>query len=275
MRIICAILLVQLFWTAAPALSQDAMDYYRRGLKSTLAVKKVEYFTEAIRLNPRLKEAYEARAVHYYFQQRLDEAIEDYTWIIELDPGHTDAYLMRGLARLKKGHPEGFMGELYRLAPSLARLWVQDTSGSLREAIRDFTKAIELSPGLARAYSHRAQAYLFERMLAEALRDANRAIALRADDKSSAYAYATRAEIHRRRGQDELYEADFQRSIELAPFTFTPDYPPLHVPLSLRYPQDIASLKSVCRAGLIGVLVLALAVIFGVRLPRPKKDDQG
>ena len=57
--------LVCLFLAATSAWSQDDIELYNRGLKSSLAYKKIDYFTKAIQLNPNLAEAYEKRAIHY------------------------------------------------------------------------------------------------------------------------------------------------------------------------------------------------------------------
>jgi tetratricopeptide (TPR) repeat protein len=80
------------------AWGQSAIEFYNHGLESSLADKKIEYFTKAIQLNPNLAEAYDKRAIHYYFQWKLDKAIQDYTRVIELKPKGVNAYLMRGLA---------------------------------------------------------------------------------------------------------------------------------------------------------------------------------
>jgi tetratricopeptide (TPR) repeat protein len=47
------------------------------------------------------------------------------------------------------------------------------------EAIADYTRAIELNPGLAEAYNNRAYTYMVEKDYAPALADLNRAIQLR------------------------------------------------------------------------------------------------
>jgi tetratricopeptide (TPR) repeat protein len=263
--------LVYLCLAVTAAWGQDAIEFYNRGLKSSLAYKKIECFTKAIQLNPNLAEAYEKRAIHYYFQWQLDKAIQDYTKVIELKPKGVNAFLMRGLAYFKKEYGEGYSAEIKNLAFHLSKQKVPEFSKSLEKAIDDFSHAIELDPQLASAYSYRAKAYRIKGMIEEAIRDSTMVIQLRRDQQSTARAYATRAKIYRKLGQDELSEANFRNSIELDPYS--PDYPPLHVPLIIPCISDTATLKTIGRLGLLGLIILTVVVIFKLTLPAPKKKD--
>jgi tetratricopeptide (TPR) repeat protein len=118
-KILFAILTYMMVTTSA-AWAQDAMHFYKLGIDSSLANRKIHYFTKALELNPNLVEAYEKRAIHYYFQQRFDNAIHDYTKVIELKPEGPEAYLMLGSTHLKKEE--------------------------LEPAIKNLTRAIELDP---------------------------------------------------------------------------------------------------------------------------------
>ena len=267
-----AAVLIGLCLAATSVSAQEAMHYYNRGLESSLAYKRVEYFTKALHLDPNLAEAYEKRAIHYFFQVKLDKAIQDYTRVVELKPNSPEAYKMRGMAYLKKGHSEGFRAELERLAYHYWQLGVSQSDEFLARAIEDFTRAIELNPQAAKPYSYRAKAYRLVGMIDEAIRDATEAIELQVDPQSSAMAHQTLAEIYRRLGQTELYEANLLRSIELDPYS--PDYPPLHVPLSVRDARDASTLKGVGRVGLLGIIILTFVVIFRVTLKAPRKRDE-
>ncbi|MFP3869959.1 MAG: tetratricopeptide repeat protein [Syntrophobacteria bacterium] len=258
--------------TVSMAWGEDAMDFYNLGLSSSLACKRIEYFSKAIQLDPHLVEAYEKRAVHYYFQNHLDQAIQDYTTVIELRPHRLEPYLMRGTAYLRKGHPQGLFAEINRLAPSPGGMDAAESRLLLEKAIADLSRAIELNGRLARAYSYRAQAHRLMGMTEEAMRDATTAIGLEGHPQSIARAYRTRAEIHRELGRSELYKADFLASVQLDPYT--QDYPPLHVPLMPGYPAGSASPQMVRQLGLVAVIVLAFVVIFRLGLPAPHKGDR-
>ncbi len=54
--------------------------------------------TEAIRINPKLAEAYEYRAVIYWGDRMLDNVIADLTRAIRLDSGSAELYYNRGTA---------------------------------------------------------------------------------------------------------------------------------------------------------------------------------
>lgn len=150
MKNIILITLIYLALTASTVWGQDAIEFYNRGLKSTLAYKKIECFTKAIHSNPNLVEAYEKRAIHYYLQWQLDKAIQDYNRVIELKPNDVNAYLMRGLAYFKKEYGEGYSAELKNLTFHLSKREVPDFSESLDRAIDNFSLAIKLDPQLYR-----------------------------------------------------------------------------------------------------------------------------
>jgi tetratricopeptide (TPR) repeat protein len=265
---ITVLTLAYLCLAAAAAWSQDAMDFYNRGLQSSLANKRIEYFSKAIQLNPNLAEAYEKRAIHYYYQRKFDNAINDYTKVIEFKPRWVAAYRMRGLAYLKKEQGGWIKGEIDSLRSYFSKQELPNSRESLEKAIQDFSHAIELDPKLANAYSHRAEAYRLRGMIDEALRDCTKAIQLRGDRQSTSNAYATKAMIHRKLGQNELAEADFRKSDELNPRFYVFGF------FMPRYFGNTASLESVSRAGLLSIIILAVIVVCGLTLRAPKKETK-
>ena len=94
-------------------------------------------YNKAIKLNPRLAEAYVYRGFVYYKKGQYDKAIFDYNKAIELNPRDALAYGIRGIAYQNKDQ--------------------------LEKAVSDYNKAIELNPKDARAYNNRAVAYFFKR----------------------------------------------------------------------------------------------------------------
>ena len=257
--------------SVAAAWGKSARDFYERGIESSIAQKRIYYFSKAIQLNPGLVDAYEKRAIHYYFQNQFDKAIRDYTMAIELKPEEAKAYVMRGLAYLKKGHGQGLFAEIGRLTRRLQKVATTKHAECVEKAIMDFSRVIELNPQLASAYAHRAEAYLVRGMIDEAIRDSTTAIDLRKDQQSTAEAYAIRAEVYRRLGKYEQYEADLREAVALDPYSS--DYPPLHVPLMLRYPVDSINLKGVRCIGLVAIIVIAFLVVFRITLKAPQKTD--
>jgi tetratricopeptide (TPR) repeat protein len=237
MRRVLVASLTYLLVVSTPALAQDAMDFYKRGLKSSLAYKKIEHFTKAIELNPNLVDAYEKRAIHFYFQRKYDRAIQDYSRVIELESDHANGYRMLGQAYFKKGQLDG--------------------------AIANLNRAIELDPKQAKGYGYRAEAYRLEGMAKEALRDSTRAIDLRGDERTTANAYATRAKVYRQLGEEKLSDADFDKSFELDPRYAI-----------IRYFAGSTSLEGMRRMGFIGIVALILVGVFQLSLRAPRKEDR-
>ena len=223
---------------AATAWGNDAWHYYNLGEKSSIDSRRIDYFNKALQLNPNLVQAYEKRAILYYFQRRYDRAIQDYTRVIAFWPDNLEAYRIRGMAFLKKGEFD--------------------------LAIRDFDHALELDPKLVSAYSYRAEAYRLKGMPENAIRDAGTAINLKGGDlRALANAYSTRAKTYQQLGKDDLAQADFKKSFELDPrFAI------------LRYFYGTFRLEDVHRMGLVGIIGLLFVGIFKLSLPAPRKKNE-
>jgi tetratricopeptide (TPR) repeat protein len=236
MKKVLITLLAYMVLATSVAWGQDAIYYYKRGLESSMADKKIEYFTKALQLNPNLTVAYEKRGLHYYFQRKWDKVIQDYAKVVEQRPDWAESYRMLSLAYLKTGRVD--------------------------EAIAYASRAIELDPLLASAYSYRAEASRLKGRAAEALRDSTKAIQLRGDDRTTARAYKTRAQAHQQLGHGELSAADFNKSFELDPRYAI-----------YRYLASTASLEEIRGMGLFGIIALILVGIFQLSLRAPKKTD--
>jgi len=230
-------LLIYMMATTSTVWAHDAMYFYKRGVESSLANKRITYFTKALELNSNLVEAYEKRGLHYYFQRKYDKVIQDYTKVIELKPKAVEAYRMRGSAYLKKGE--------------------------YKAAIEDLTRAIELDPELAYAYGDRAEAYRLEGKIREALQDSTKAIDLRGDERTTARAYATRAKVHKELGHEDQSDSDFNQSVQL-----DPRY------VLIRYLAGTTNLDGVRRMGLIGIIAICFVGIFQLSIRAPKKGNQ-
>lgn len=256
------------------AWGQDAIEFYNLGLKSSLACKKIEYFTKALQLNPNLAEAYEKRAIHYYLQRRFDQAIQDYSRVIALKPHRVNAYQMRGLAYLKKGGDEGLMAQIDPLASSLSKSRVPESSELLDRAIDDFSRAIELDPQLASAYSYRAEAFHLKGLTNEAIRDSTRAIDLGGSQQTTGRAYTTRAKVYRQLGLSKLADEDFSKALELDPGYYVYNYVSFTQFLaSFATDSSYISAREVGWLGLILFVALLFVVIFKLALPDPHKGD--
>lgn len=218
------------------AFDGNAMEYFNLGVKSTMANQKINYFTTALSLNPRLAPAYEQRGLHYYFQGKYDKVIEDFTSYIRLIPDEAYAYRMLGMAYLKIGANE--------------------------KAIVNFDKAISLTPEMSAAYSYRAEAFRKNGQLTEALDDAQKAIALESNLQILSDVYRTRGKVYQELGQDISANDNFKKAAEIDPrYIF------------YRYISGYADLEDISKAGLFGMIGMAFVFIFGLKLKPPRKDE--
>ena len=233
------ILLVTVVWSKhVPklyAFDGSAMEYFDLGLKTSLAYKKINYFTRAIELNPRLAPAYEKRGLHYYFQGKYDKVVDDFSNYIKLVPDEAYAYRMLGMAYLK--------------------------IGTYEKAIVNLDKAISLAPDMSAAYSYRAEAFRRNGQLTKALDDAQKAIALESNLQILSDVYRTRGKVYQELGQDISANDNFKKAAEIDPrYVF------------YRYISGYADLEDISKAGLFGMIGMAFVFIFGLKLKPPRKD---
>jgi tetratricopeptide (TPR) repeat protein len=148
----------------------------------------IEDYSKAIELNPQYADAYSNRGNAYYDKRNYDQAIEDYSKAIELNPQYAIAYYNRGNAYYNKRNYD--------------------------QAIEDYSKAIELNPQYADAYSNRGNAYYDKRNYDQAIEDYSKAIEL---NPQYAIAYYNRGlAYYNKRNYDQAIE-DYSKAIELNP----------------------------------------------------------
>lgn len=142
----------------------------------------ISQFTKAVEINPSCHEAYKERALIYclYLEEFHEEAVRDFTKAIELCPDDPFSYHGRGLIYYARGlydqalkdfsrvlelHP-GWGGSLYR-----TRGEIYLNSGRFREAAEDFIRAVEFDPEYAENYRNRALAWYHLKEYKKALID--------------------------------------------------------------------------------------------------------
>ncbi len=85
---------------------QQAVDAYNRGVAYYARGEldeAIASYTEAVRLNPKLADAYLNRGAAYDAKGELDEAIADFTQALRLNPKDAEAHNNRGVAYKSKG----------------------------------------------------------------------------------------------------------------------------------------------------------------------------
>ncbi len=168
--------------------------YYTRNPKGA-----IENLNKAIELNPNDAEAYNYRGLAYREENQFDEAITNYNKAIELRPNHGETYKDRGIAYCYKGDNET---ETHRK---------QDFYNN---AIKDFTEAIRLKPASTDSYYHRGLTYVKKDDYNRAIEDFTKAIQL---NPNFANAYYNRGVVYSSKGDNERAIEDFTKVTQLKP----------------------------------------------------------
>ena len=157
-----------------------------------------------------------------FSSEKYEEAIEDYTKAIELNPQLAEAYYNRGLAKSRLGQNEEAIknyDQAIELNPQLAEAYcnrgiAKNRLREYEEAIKDFNQAIELNPQDAKAYYNRGISKYYLEEYEEAIKNYNKAIELNPQDVE---AYSNRGISKASLREYEEAIKDFNQAIELNP----------------------------------------------------------
>jgi tetratricopeptide (TPR) repeat protein len=154
--------------------------------------KALKDFKKAIKKNPENIHAYINRGNAYYASQKYRKAISDYTRAVKIDPEFSLAYINRGVAYLQNGsfgirYGSSFSNAVKDFSKALELnnrdAWtyllrgdVYNNKRKYRQAISDYNKAIELNPYLINAYNNCGMAYESMGELDKAILEYSRAI---------------------------------------------------------------------------------------------------
>lgn len=143
--------------------NQDYYDAYMQlGLLFSIAGNPlaVDYFNNALNINPKSIEAYYGLAMFYQENEQEKKAIDIYKNIIKLDPKDKRPYYNIGyinLVYLKKyDEAINYFGEALRYDPTYAeayynRGFAYELSGNKKNALSDYKKALELKTNYEKA----------------------------------------------------------------------------------------------------------------------------
>ncbi|MDO8733753.1 MAG: tetratricopeptide repeat protein [Elusimicrobiota bacterium] len=216
-------------WDYNKSDKNKANVYINRGAAYSLIENydnAVNDFTKAITLAED-SSAYYNRAVVRAHQKRYNEAIKDLTATIKINPLLENAYLLRS-ELYRKTKKKELAEKDFSTASGISKSATPYFEGlkafnneMYPEAIRHFTKSIDLNPINAEALNMRGLAYLSVGKSGDALTDFNKAIET---DKKFVDAYNNRATIYAGKGKYNLAMADFNKIIELNPDAPEPYY---------------------------------------------------
>lgn len=205
------------------ALVKSGKEHYLAG-RHQQAIKD---FSSAIVISPEIALLYAARGTAYLYSGSYEPAIADLSKYLESrreqkKATEAEPLYLRAHAYFRLGRFEDAVRDYTAaidLAPGVAetyleRGWCRISLGLWREAINDLDRAIELGQRSSQAYERRAFAYKELSDYDSALADYTSAIRLSKDNKE---AYAGRGMIYAALGRRELARSDFDRLRELDP----------------------------------------------------------
>ena len=166
--------------------NEKAQGHFAKGVDSieNYAPKdRINFLTEAIRLQPDFAEAYYQRALLRKEMGKSKEAIRDLDEAIRINPKSFEAYVLRGQMK-----------------------------GRSKEAIQDFTDAIKINSKCTEAYYHRGIVFAFYSGLASAVEDFTKVIQLNPEDEK---AYFHRGLVYKLNQNIDMAIQDFTDAINL------------------------------------------------------------
>ena len=164
----------------------DLLKDGRSCIREFRYVDAIELFTKVLDINPGLSQGYNFRGIARRKIGEIDLAIEDYNMALHLNENYVEALNNRGVALDKKGDHD--------------------------LAISDFTQAIDIDSNNAHTYNNRATAYSNKGEYNLTLEDCTRAIQV---DNTMADAYVNRGVAKVLLGLNDDAEADFESASNL------------------------------------------------------------
>mgnify|MGYP001447157401 CR=1 FL=1 len=164
----------------------DLLKDGKSSIREFRYVEAIELFTKVLDINPGLSQGYNFRGIARRKIGEIDLAIEDYNMALHLNENYVEALNNRGVALDKKGDHD--------------------------LAISDFTQAINIDSNNAHTYNNRATAYSNKGEYNLTLEDCTRAIQV---DNTMADAYVNRGVAKVLLGLNDDAETDFESASSL------------------------------------------------------------
>jgi tetratricopeptide (TPR) repeat protein len=179
-----------------PANNLQAKEILEKGI-TLMSLRRyneaIEYFNKAIEMRPNYAEAYNLKANAYIQNGQFNEAIALLDYAINLKPNYRDAYLNKGTAlfSLKKIEDSIIQyKKVIEIDPNCHEAYFNLGScfmmlpNKKKEAIKCFSKAIELKNDYPSAYYNRACAYCAEDDIENCIKDLEKVVKLDSNFKN-------------------------------------------------------------------------------------------
>jgi len=153
--------------------------------------KKLDLFTQAIKIAPHNEEALRQRGLFYFETGKFEEAVGDLDVAVKADPENPEIQEIRALALLKLKRND--------------------------DAIGAFNDLIKLVPDSPLAYYQRAAAYAQDKKFQEALGDIEQALKKDSNKLIAVKALWLRARVHQLSGDSKAARADLDEALKQRP----------------------------------------------------------
>jgi tetratricopeptide (TPR) repeat protein len=169
----------------------EALDFFRQGVDKLNRGEDrtaIEYFNQALRLNPNLADAYSYRGTIRHDKGDYQGAIQDYNQVLRINPHNADMYSSRGMARATLGDRWG--------------------------AIQDYNQALEIDANCAHAYLNRGHARLELEDFQGAIADCNQVLRIHPNRATNVTVTGLQALALLNRGYARMQLEDYQGAME-------------------------------------------------------------
>ena len=206
-----AICFLGVSWLTMATATERTTDFFEKGMAASNIEEKIAWFSLAIVEDPEFAEAYYQRALAYFARSPLNYTFDEVFKSTEWD-------LVRFI-EMRPQDPRGYCayGELLHDSSAYGR------PKALEEAIKQFSKAIEVDPKFADAYIGLASCYMDascyeeEQKFAEALDALQRAEELTVDGEAKQLIIYMREKIYDKQKFLEKALSEYERAIAQRP----------------------------------------------------------
>ncbi|XP_072423984.1 uncharacterized protein ttc6 [Chiloscyllium punctatum] len=190
----------------------------------TAGIKQAQKdFLQALHLNPKCVKARLNLGYNFQVLGKFQKAWNQFTITIDIDPMFHDAYEGRAVINLQMNNTFAAFQDInaaLKICKS-AKLFtnrgvINQFTGDLTNAMRDYQKAVSLDPTYSLAYFNAANLYFCNRQFAQAHDYYTKAINLQPGDESALLNRAI-CRVLLRRAQDAL--EDFEEAVKLSPYS--------------------------------------------------------
>jgi len=190
-------------------------------------------FNAVLKVDPKNVSAYNNRGLTWYHAGKYEEAVKDLTAAIELRPTSPKYLLHRRNALMKMGRTKEAQADLNRIAwlnrlnqlnqivasqplqplPYVMRAEHAAQAGDTKQAMADFTQALQLNPEFIRARLGLASQLVAQKKSSEAIEHCNQVLRI----ESNQQAFSIRGDAHAESQQYELAVNDYDRAKRFDP----------------------------------------------------------